>query len=173
MGRDKALLVWNDSTLLEKACAVVGKAAGSVTIVGDSARYSGFGYPVIGDIISGCGPLGGIHAALAFSKADWNLVVACDMPGLNAESLAALIAQVERFPAADALVPEVDGQAQPLCAVYHRRALPVIERALRVGRWKIMQAIEPLAVVRLQSGDEGLFRNVNTPEEWAAASAGF
>ncbi len=171
MGRDKALLIWNESTLLENAARMVSQAAGSAVIVGNTSKYSHLPYPVIEDIFPGAGPLGGIHAALNHTRAEWNLVVACDMPGLNAESLAGLMEQTSQFPEADALVPDSGGQGQPLCAVYHRRALPAIQRALMEGRFKIMQAIEPLRVIRLRTGDEGLFRNVNTPEEWEALAA--
>ena len=168
MGRDKALLEWNGSTLLGHACEAVNRAAGSAVIVGDPVRYGGLGYAVIEDQFRGAGPLGGVHAALTSTEADWNLVAACDMPGLAAEPLRMLLGQVARFPGAHAIIPEIGGRPQPLCAVYHRRCLPRMEQALMEGRFKIMLAIAEADAVRLPVENEGLFRNVNTPEEWTA-----
>ncbi len=168
MGTDKALLVFHGRTLLERAAEAVREAAGSVTLIGERQRYGAFGFPVIGDARRGCGPLGGIHAALCHSSAVWNLVAACDMPGLEAGALRDLLDQTRRHAEADVILPESKGQAQPLCAVYRRTALPAIERAIDSARWKILDAIQPLHVVRVARNDEALFRNCNTPEEWNA-----
>ncbi len=169
MGRDKALLLWNGETLLERIAQAVEQAAGSALIVGDSERYGGFGYRTLPDRIPDCGPLGGIVTALAHSVCPWNLTVACDMPGVNAKALASLVHRVRCLHAeVDVLMPYFDGRAQPLCALYHRRGLPVIEAALRSGSRKVLDAIAPLRVATYASNDEELFRNVNTPEEWSA-----
>src|SRR6058998_1400393 len=83
MGRDKACLPLQGRTLLEHVAAAVAAAAGSVTLVGSPERYQNLGFRVIADSLPGCGPLGGIHTALGASPADWNLIVACDMPGIS------------------------------------------------------------------------------------------
>src|ERR1700737_2946897 len=84
MGRDKALLAYRETTLVEYVARVVREAVGSVTLIGDPDRYRELGHKVYRDKVSGCGPLGGTHTALSVSATDWNLVVACDMPGISA-----------------------------------------------------------------------------------------
>jgi len=62
MGSDKALLTYGSHTLLERALRIASEC-GKIYIVGARDRYANFG-ETIEDIYPGCGPLGGIHAAL-------------------------------------------------------------------------------------------------------------
>src|SRR5512142_2916527 len=95
MGQDKALLPWKGSTLIESVAREVFNAAGSVTLIGSPERYGSLGFPVISDKIQGCGPLGGLHAALSVTTAEWNILVACDMPAVTSELLKELLAAAE------------------------------------------------------------------------------
>jgi len=161
MGRDKASLPFRGSTLSASIAREVALAAGSATLVGDPAK----GIP---DLYPGEGPLGGILTALAHTTADWNLIVACDMPCAGA-SLFRRLLEAARQSDADALVPlGPAGFPEPLCAVYHRRARPAIEARFAAGTRKITAALEGLAVVWLETTETACFQNVNTPEEWAA-----
>ena len=61
MGRDKALMPWKGSTLIESVAREVLNAAGNVTLIGSPERIGKVGFPVICDQIEGCGPLGGLQ----------------------------------------------------------------------------------------------------------------
>ncbi|MGH9571251.1 MAG: molybdenum cofactor guanylyltransferase, partial [Candidatus Angelobacter sp.] len=86
MGTDKAALPLNGRTLLEHALQIVGQVAGRVLILGSKQLYGKYG-AAIEDLYPGCGPLGGIHAALLNSQTRLNLVIAVDTPFLSAELL--------------------------------------------------------------------------------------
>jgi len=166
MGRDKALLEWQGARLIGRVAEAVAAAAGGVALIGDPARYGALGYPVFPDIFSGCGPLAGIHAALSATPADWNLVVACDMPDVEAGLLRELLERAEAG-GQDCLLPAGEsGRPEPLCAVYHRRALPAIQRALENGVRKVLDALAGLRMEVHRTEGPGPFRNINTPEEW-------
>ncbi|MCX6624076.1 MAG: molybdenum cofactor guanylyltransferase [Acidobacteria bacterium] len=168
MGRDKSLLPFRGRTLVEHVAGVVAEAAGSATLIGAPERYYALGLPVIADTLEPSGPLGGIVTALRVSEADWNLVVACDMPALSVPMLASLLAAA-REAGADCLLPvEADGRAQPLCAVYHRRAAAALEEALRGGVRKVTGALAGLRVAEWRALNAGVFENVNTPSDWEA-----
>ncbi len=168
MGRDKALLPFHGRTLVEHIAAQVEIAAGSVSLVGNPARYGHFGYPVVRDLVPRLGPLGGICSALRSSLAAWNLVVACDMPALRAPLLGELLAVAESS-GADCLAPLGPlGLPEPLCAVYHARCLPRLMAALSNGVRKVMEGLAGASILIYKPSDVTAFENCNTPEQWAA-----
>ena len=166
MGRDKALLEIEGSRLICRVAEAVAVAAGSVTLVGDPEKYGALGYPVCADVFIGCGPLAGIHAALGASAADWNLLVACDMPDIEPNFLIALLEKAERS-GADCVLPAGESsRPEPLCGVYHRRTLSAIQRALESGTRKVLDGLAGLRVEVVPVSGQGPFRNINTPGDW-------
>ena len=79
MGSDKALLSLGEQTLLERTLQMVSQITPKICIVGLRSRYGRFG-EVVEDIYEGCGPLGGIHAALNATDTELNLMLSVDMP---------------------------------------------------------------------------------------------
>lgn len=177
MGSDKAFLEYGGQTLLGRALAVLAKTCEQVTIVGDPSKFGSYG-TVIADVFPGCGPLGGIHAALANSTAELNLMVAVDMPFVSAALLAFLFARAEANDAV-VIVPRVGKGLQPLCAVYRREFGSVAERTLRAGKYKIDAAFAGVSTYVIEASglaaagfSERSFFNVNTPRDWMAAEGG-
>lgn len=135
-------------------------------------RFAGFGVETVPDLRPGCGPLAGIEAAMLASRHPWMFVVACDMPGLDADVIRFLL---DRIGDADAVVPRWDHDIEPLHAVYAVRLLPLVEETLRAGR-HAMREFLPRVRVDYVAEDElkrirGTARsmlNVNTPEELEA-----
>ena len=167
MGRDKALLPLGDSTLVEQVAARIRAATGNVTLIGPPERYGGLGHPVVGDLVEGCGPLGGVYTALSITSADWNLVVACDMPGLTVEFLERLLAAGEAA-GLDCLVPQTSSGLEPLCAVYHRRCLAAAKAAIFHKAFKMHDFVSGLRCKTWPLSDPSPLENINTPEEWSA-----
>ena len=167
MGTDKALLPVRGRTMLEHMAAQVLAAAGNVTIIADPARYSRFGLPVVADQRQGCGPLGGIVTALGVSEQPWNLITACDMPDLDAPFLIGLLDQAFglRDPC-DCVAPLGPAGLEPLCAVYHRDAMPKLRAALDRKILKMRTVIASLETHLVAVADPRRFRNVNTPGDW-------
>jgi molybdopterin-guanine dinucleotide biosynthesis protein A len=172
MGQDKASLPFQGKTLVEHVAAAVVEAAGPVTLVGAPERYQGFDLPRIADTRAGWGPLAGIHTALSASHADWNLIVACDMPGVGGTFLQSLMAAAESC-AADCLVPVgPSGRLEPLCAGYHLRCLGPIGAALDRGVRKVTDGLAGLRIAEWNVAESRWFSNVNTPEEWMRQTHG-
>ena len=165
MGRDKARLPFRGGDLVSAVIAAVASAAGNVTLVGHPEL------PSIPDRYPGGGPLGGILTALNHTAADWNLIVACDMPEVSAAFLRELLARAMAAPA-DVLLPYgPDGLPEPLCAVYRRRARQAMEDHFARGVRRVTEALAGLEAEPLVIAEVSHFQNVNTPEDWARYAA--
>ena len=164
MGQDKALLPWRHGTLVETLAQQVLHAAGNVALVGNKDAYSAAHLDFLFDLRPGLGPLSGIEAALESGRGELNLIVACDLALVETEWLSALLEAAKASQARCIIAQDRDGQAHPLCGVYHSNCLPVVKNALDQRRLKLMEVVEELAAERFQISAP--IWNVNTPEEW-------
>lgn len=171
MGKDKALLAIAGKPLIVRAIELALQITDPVAIVGDPAKFAAYA-PVISDVFSGCGPLAGIHAALKASNSELNLMLAVDLPFLNAPLLS-YIANQAQSSGAMVTVPSTGKHLHPLCGVYRKQFAGVAEKALRSGKYKI-DALFDEVKVRMITEEElkanrfaaSLLRNVNSPQEW-------
>ena len=144
MGRDKALLEFEGQSLVLRVANELAKIAEPVILApGTEGRLGNLGYTEVGDAIPGTGPLGGMIGALRASPHELMAIVAVDMPFANANVLRVLAGLAQRV---DAVVPVTADGSQPLHAVYARRALPVLERALDEGPRSVRGAVQALDV---------------------------
>ncbi|MEO7145698.1 MAG: molybdenum cofactor guanylyltransferase, partial [Bryobacteraceae bacterium] len=165
--RDKAWLPHRGTTLAAYVAGEVLTAAGSVTLVGDPGKYAPLGHPVVADHVAGRGPLGGILTALRTTHADWNLIVACDMPAVSADFLRRLLQAADAC-GGDCLAPRGEnGRIEPLCAAYHRRCLPGLEQALASNMLKMQDVVRMLEPVFWPVTEPEWFANINTPADWS------
>ena len=168
MGRDKALLPFHGGPLAGAVARAVREAAGAVVVVG---RPELLDYPTIPDLYPGEGPLGGILTALAHSRAEWNLVVACDMPEVTSDFLSRLLDRAGDSGRAVLIPRGPSGRPEPLCAVYRASARGPLEREFARGVRKVMAAVAGLDAGFWETPEMTHFQNVNTPEDWAGYAA--
>jgi len=174
MGADKAFLELGGRTLLARALEVAAAAAFEVRIVGDKAKFAPFG-KVVNDIYPGCGPLGGIHAALMSTTTGSNVMLAVDLPFIGCNFLQYLLAESVRAKAV-VTVPRIGGVLQPLCAVYRKEFAGVAALSLAAGQYKVgalfpevnTRVIEEHELTKAGFGPE-TFANLNTPQQWEEA----
>jgi molybdopterin-guanine dinucleotide biosynthesis protein A len=174
MGVDKAFLQFGGQALLDRALSVVAAVCERVMTVGDPIKFAKY-EPVVTDIFPGCGPLAGIHTALAHSSAELNLMLAVDMPFVSTELLAFLFKIADED---DAIitVPRVGKGLQPLCAVYRPAFRATADQALRAGNYKIEAAFSGVSIRVVEESEltaagfsQRNFFNVNTPQDRVAA----
>jgi molybdenum cofactor guanylyltransferase len=180
-GRDKGGLVVGGRTILERQLTELSRVTTDILIVGNGHRHGAAPRPgaviprVISDIVPGCGPLGGLHAALTEARGDALFVAACDMPYLDAALIRYLLGLTRE---GDAVVPRTKRGYHPLCAVYTTACLEPITRRLGARRLKMVDLLKDVRtrIVTLEElnrfGDDGkLLANVNTPAEYAELGA--
>jgi len=163
-GRDKSALVVDGRTILERQISELSTLTEDLRVI---RRED--------DVVPGCGPLGGLHAALNAARGDALFLVACDMPFVTAPLAAYLLMLAGD---ADAVVPCTGRGYHPLCAVYGRACLPAVERRLAERRLKMLDLLHDLRVREVTADDLGRFgncdrllANVNTPAEYASLEA--
>ncbi len=167
MGRDKALLEWHGTPLAEHVAQAVQHAAGSVMLIGDPSRYGGLGYEVRADDCPGLGPAGGVATALRLGRAEWNLMVACDMPNISPEALQLLLERTQTSQA-NCIVPVGSNcELEPLCAVYHARCLEPLDQAIRENRLRMKDLVVELGADLVTGLEPRWLVNFNTPEDCA------
>ena len=176
MGRDKALLSWESSTLLEHAIERVHAACGNATVLcGATARFRDKA-PILMDRYAGLGPLAALHAALEATDKTHVLVLAVDMPRVPVALLEHL---AETASSADVVVPRSDDGAQPLCAAYSVRCLDPVRQSIEAGQNKMTSFWASLAVREIRAeelmrfGDPAsMFANINGPGDYEALGGG-
>jgi molybdenum cofactor guanylyltransferase len=170
MGSDKASLMLGNETLLERSLKLARTVCSEVKIVGSAEKFARFGN-VVEDVYPECGPLAGIHAALVASTTDRNLVLAVDLPFIQARFLQFLMSRSKDL-GATVTLPRVDDRWQPLCAVYQKEFAAPAEAALKKGEFRI-DALFPSIKLKIIDGGElarmgmspEMFRNLNTPAD--------
>jgi molybdopterin-guanine dinucleotide biosynthesis protein A len=126
MGRDKAGILIDEMTLLERTVALLDDCVASVSVsvrsdqVDDELRSR---YPLVLDTGVGLGPANGLRAAYLSDPAAAWLALACDMPGLDRQAIAALIAARDPARAATSWRSPVTGLPEPLCAIWEPATL--------------------------------------------------
>lgn len=182
MGRDKAELVLDGRTFVERIAGALSAVTDVVKIVGSNRSevgnalgLNGRTLPVVPDVFEQWGALGGLHAALAAAKTDWALIVACDLPFVTGD-LFLHLASVRGDH--DAVAPiQNDGRLQPLCALYRvESCYAASEKLITDGERRPVTLLQSLRTRWVTfdelAGLEGasrFFENVNAPADYARA----
>ena len=166
MGRDKARLPLASHLLVEDVAAKVSSVAENLALVGESHRYSDLSFECLDDLRPSLGPLAGIEAALTSQRGELNIIVACDMPGLQSEWLTQLLAHAQETDAACVVCQDASGQIQPLCGLWRAECLPAIQQALGLRHLCLLDFVRDVRAQIVPLGQP--VPNVNTPQEWAA-----
>jgi molybdopterin-guanine dinucleotide biosynthesis protein A len=168
MGRDKSAVETDGIALWRRQLATLRALAPCELFVSGNpdGPYSGAGVEIVSDATPGFGPLGGIAAVMERMTAGHLLALAIDMPAMSAEFLGGLLAACEP---GRGLVPLLNGEPEPLAAVYPAACLPLVRKGLaaddRSMRTFVRRAIGGGLVKEYAVSAEHapLFRNVNSP----------
>jgi molybdopterin-guanine dinucleotide biosynthesis protein A len=171
-GEDKSRLLVDGRSIIVRQLDVLQHVAQEVFVVAsDAARFRDLSLPVHADRLPNLGAIGGLYTAVSVAAAERVLVVACDLPFLNAAVLAELAA---RSQSADGAWIRSARGIEPLFACYCRRSGAKILAAIHAGRLKVsdlggeleMIEIDQLELAELGAPDD-LLTNINTPADYA------
>ncbi|MCD9187585.1 MAG: molybdenum cofactor guanylyltransferase [Pyrinomonadaceae bacterium] len=176
MGEDKFALQFRGKSFLENAVAALSEVCETrVKLVLNQSQTIETELPFVRDIYEKRGALGAIHAALQNCETKFAVVLAVDLPLVDAnviEKLAGFALSSNKFLAS---VPrQTDGRIQPLCAVYRAKyCLPTLERLMEENATASPRDFLELVNTRYipqqnlsADTEQDIFFNVNTPTEY-------
>jgi molybdenum cofactor guanylyltransferase len=172
MGADKAALPAGAGTQLERAMALLAPRVARAFV---SVRADQRGDPLRGrfeqivDTRENSGPIAGIVAAQQRHPASAWLVLACDLPLLDAATLDYLLRERAPERLATAFRSSHDGLPEPLCAIYEPASGAALAAYLQSGRNCPRKFLLEADVRLLDEPNARALDNANTPEEYAAA----
>jgi molybdopterin-guanine dinucleotide biosynthesis protein A len=169
MQRDKAAIEYHGQSQLHWTFHLLSHvcAATFVSVRPDQREEpTRAGLPQIVDRQPGIGPLAGITAALqAHPKAAW-LVVACDLPFLNEQTLRHLIEHRDARKLATAYRSSHDNLPEPLCAIWEPAAREPVLAYVAAGKQCPRKFLINADALLLDLPDSRALDNVNTADEY-------
>lgn len=173
MEMDKSLLDYYGKSQTEHCYELLIKNCESVFISNreEQAQLSGHKYlPQIHDTYDSIGPLGGILSAMRVHPQVAWLVLACDLPLVNMETIESLIRQRDRSKIATAYKSAKDPYfPEPLCAIYEPEANVQLKESLDRGINCPRKILINSDVHLIEQDQEFALDNVNDQKEYRAA----
>lgn len=179
-GRDKALVEMDGTPMLLRMRALLGEITNQVNVIAAPDKYAALGIIGVADRWDGQGPLAGIITALLTTgesdrKAQWNLIIGCDMPFLTRDWVAYLVAKAQAS-SAEVVAPQSAQGLEPLCACWRTTAAANLQNAFDEGVRKVTEAMKRLQMEVLDEADwkrfdatGRLFWNMNTAPDYEEA----
>ncbi len=176
-GKEKAFLEIAGKPILDRIMDTFNALFNEIILVTNHpVLYLGWNVHIVSDLFQKRSALTGIHAGLYYSTYAHVFVSASDTPFLKKALVEKLLEKIE--PGIDVIIPETSAGLEPLCAVYAKKRLPVVEKLLAQDRFKIRQLFKGARMKKvsescLREQDPTLlsFLNVNTPQDLDRAVA--
>jgi molybdenum cofactor guanylyltransferase len=169
---DKASLVYHGKSqaahgldLLQKHCQQAFLSCRQ-----DQATQAGFiGFPQIHDTFLDMGPMSGILSALRAYPGAAFLVIACDLPLLDAACLQALVNSRDHSQIATAYAGPQNGLPEPLCAIYEPACYATLLQFLGQGITCPRKVLINSGSRLIEPPDLRALVNANDPEAYQEA----
>ncbi len=168
MGKDKGAINWHGKEqrihMADMLSAICDKVFISCREEQDMGEY---GYDTIVDSITGSGPLVAIRSAfLKYPNVTW-MVVACDLPLLDHQTLSYLVSSRDSSKIATTFKSPFDGLPEPLITIWEPSSGDVLEQHVADGytcpRKALIRNQERVKIV-VPIDDDSLL-NANTPAD--------
>ena len=167
MGEDKSLLHWHGKEQMYHLADLLKQFCNEVYIScrAEQADDINKEYKIIADEFENTGPLAAIISAFHQNKDCAWLVVACDLPLLNAETIDYLIQQRDETVMATGFQSPYDNLPEPLVTIWEPKAFPLLKAALSEKKYSPQKVLMNAKTKMLQAGDANVLLNANTPED--------
>ena len=172
MGRDKATVRFRGKPLWRIQLKLLRKLEPTEIFVSSRTDpvWRPADVPFIADDSPSRGPISGLAASLAQTRAKHLLALAIDMPFVTEEYLTFLCTQIEP---GHGVIPKIEDRFEPLAAIYPHEALANFQSALSGTDFSMQSVADRLAtegklrVTPVTLPERRLFLNLNEPSDLA------
>jgi molybdopterin-guanine dinucleotide biosynthesis protein A len=169
MGENKSLMLFHGRPMITYAIEILSPLCEKVVISSNLRAYDFTGCEVWSDELPVQASINGLYSCLKRSETPWNIILTCDMPFAGSRLFTCLLGQARDT---DAVIP-VHGQGlvEPLCGLYSRSALPVLEQHMQEGQYSILKLLRSIRCRYVDIGPDRdfynpeMFTNLNTPAD--------
>ena len=171
MGADKALIRIGNERIINRISKELGGFSESIVSAGTNRTYEELGFRTVYDEIADTGPMEGIRQVLLGAKEEYVFICAADMPFISRELVEYMAGYISSD--YDCYVIADKEHIHPLCAIYKKSALPVIEELIAQKKYRLREIFSRVATKYISLDntvfDSRTVRNINTREELSEA----
>jgi len=169
MGSDKGFVMYKNKAFIQHIIEAIQPLVQEIIIVSNNPDYDIFKLKRVTDIIENAGPLAGVYTGLHYTTTENNLVVSCDVPLINSETLSFLIDEIDEK--SDVVQLESQGKTMPLIALYKKNCKETCYKILQKGERRLRVALSHLTIktITLEKTHEIFTSNINTPIDLSEA----
>ena len=169
-GQDKAFLEIKGKAITEILIEKFRPLASDIIVVTNSPRkYKNLNVKLVKDECPDKGPLMGICSGLKASSSGYNFITACDTPFIKESLIRFMMQNADGW---DIMIPVAGDKFHPLCGVYSKNCISVMEETLEQGNLRIRDIFPRLKTrfiseKEIADFDKGFlsFMNINTMED--------
>lgn len=177
-GSNKALFAPDGETLISKAAGLLRSVAREVLVSASQTNaedYDFLGLEIVVDQHPDSGPMGGLETLLQRCTTPWLLVLTCDMPFVDKDTLITMISSLtgesdsalyQRDRPHALAWQRCDGSISPFPLLIERSALPKLQSRMRTGSLSMKGLLSDLDTYYIMSPYNRLLSNINRPEDW-------
>ena len=169
MGQNKALMTINEKRFIDRIADELGSFSEVLISAAQKGDYEDTGLTVVYDEHKEIGPMEGIYQILRAAKEDYVFICAADMPFVTKE----LVSYMVEFISSDydCYVMMDEQHIHPLCAIYSKKILDVIEKQIAQGSsYRLMNILNQVRTkyIKLEFTcfDKKVVKNINTRQEY-------
>lgn len=168
MGQNKALLQLNDSRFIDRISKELSGFSEVLLSAAEKGVYEGLGLQVVYDEHREIGPMEGIFQILKNASTEYVFICAADMPFLKKELVFYMAEHISSDFDCYCLVDE--DHVHPLCAIYSKKVLPVIQELIEKGQYRLLNILNRVRTkyisLEYTCFDKKVVRNINTRDEY-------
>lgn len=139
MGVDKATIVLNQNTFLEKSIALLSPFSKHL-FLSSNTNYGNIDIPIIKDIYENIGPISGLYSILKEISTDKVFVIPVDTPLLTKDVIQYVLNKQDKTKQIS--VCETDDGVQMLIGIYDKSILPIIENQIKENDYKLTKLLK-------------------------------